>query len=128
MWPPAIIVRGSIANSHLQMAFVEWDQKVETFATETAAQSLAHRVRFRGAHRRSQNPHPQIGKTLVDILREDAVAVVDEEAIRMITRQRFSELLQRPFRRGMSSYVLNAESGGIQPPLQRRRRGYGMRR
>jgi hypothetical protein len=66
------------------MAFVEWNQEIETFATETAAQSLAYRVRLRGAHQRRQNPYTQICKTLVDILREDAVAVVDEEAIRMI--------------------------------------------
>src|SRR5215471_21436560 len=96
MRPPAIIVHGPIPNSHLQMAFVEWNQEVETFATKAAAESLAHRVRLWGPHRRTQNPYTQIGKTLVDILREDAVAIVDDEAVRMIARQRFPELLQAP--------------------------------
>ena len=105
MWPPAVIVHSPIPNSHLKMAFVEWNQEVETFATKAAAESLAHRVRLWGPHRRTQNPYTQIGKTLVDILREDAVAIVDDEAVRMIARQGLPELLQRPFRRGMGSDV-----------------------
>ena len=80
------------------MAFVEGKQEVETFATEAAAQSLAYRVRLWGSHWRSQNPYAQIPKTLVDLLSEDTVPIVNDEAIGMITRQRFPELLQRPFR------------------------------
>src|SRR5215813_15191189 len=101
MWPPAVIVHSPIPNSHLKMAFVEWNQEVETFATKAAAESFAHHVRLGGPHRRPQNLYPQICKTLVDICREDAVTIVDDEAGRMIARQRFPELLQRPFRRGM---------------------------
>src|SRR5215831_19858471 len=59
-----------------------------------------------GPHRRTQNPYTQIGKTLVDILREDAAAIVDDEAVRMIARQGLPQLLQRPFRRGMGSDVV----------------------
>src|SRR5215831_8396318 len=64
--PPAVIVHGPIPNSHLKMAFVDWNQEVETFATKAAAESFAHRVRLRGPHWRTQNPYLQIGKTLVD--------------------------------------------------------------
>ena len=88
------------------MALVERKQEVETFATEAAAQSLAYRVRLWGSHWRSQNPYAQIPKTLVDLLSEDTVPIVDDEAIGMITRQRFPELLQRPFRRGMASDIV----------------------
>src|SRR5215467_3747875 len=100
MWPPPVIVHGPTANSHLKMAFIEWNQEVETFATKAAAESLAHRVRLWGPHRRPQNPYTQICKTFVAILREDAVAIVDDEAVWMIARQGFPAL-QRPFRRGM---------------------------
>jgi hypothetical protein len=62
------------------MASVEWNQKLETFATKAAAESLAHRARLGGLHRRTQNPYTQICKTLVDIRRENAVATVDDEA------------------------------------------------
>src|SRR5215813_7203451 len=106
MWPPAVVVHSPIPNSHVKMAFVEWNQEVQTFATKAAAESLAHRVRLWGPHWRTQNPYPQICKTLVEILREDAVAVVDDEAVRLIARQGFPELLQRPFRRGVGSDVL----------------------
>src|SRR5262249_25159213 len=51
-------------------------------------------------------PQTQVRQTLVDLLSEEAVAIVDEEAVGMISRQRFPELLQRPFRRGMGSYVV----------------------
>ena len=100
MRPPPVIVDRPIANGHLQMAFVEGNQEVETLATKAAAQPLAYRVRLRGSHRRPQNPHPQIGKALVDFLSKDAIAIVDDEAARMVARQRFPELLQRPFRVG----------------------------
>src|SRR6516165_10174285 len=106
MRPSAVIVDCPIPNSNLKMAFVEWNQEVETFATKAAAESLAHRVRLWGPHRRAQNPYTQICKTLVDIRREDAVAIVDDEAVRMIARQGFPELLQRPFRRGMGRDVV----------------------
>src|SRR5215471_5039654 len=84
MRPPAVIVHGPIPNRHVQMALVEWNQEVETFATKAAAQSLAHRVRLWGPHRRTQNLYTQICKTLVDICREDAVTIVDDEAVPMI--------------------------------------------
>src|SRR6516164_7480211 len=106
MWPSAVIVPGPLSNNHLQMVLVEGNQEVETFATKAAAESLAHRVRLWGPHWRTQNPYTQIGKTLVDIRREDAVPIVDDEAVRMIARQGFPELLQRPFRRGMGRDVV----------------------
>src|SRR5215471_11040942 len=59
-----------------------------------------------GSHWRTQNPYTQICKTLVDIRREDAVAIVDDETIRMIARQRLSELLHRPFRLGVGRDVV----------------------
>src|SRR5215471_16903291 len=105
MGPPPVIVDRPIPNRHLQMAVVERKQEVETFATKAAAESFAHRVRLWGPRRRPQNPYTQIGKTSVDIRREHAVAIVDDEAVRMVTRQRFPELLQRPFRRGMGRDV-----------------------
>src|SRR5215471_17980150 len=105
MGSPPVIVDRPIPNRHLQMAFVERKQEVETFATKAAAESFAHRVRLWGPQRRPQNPYTQIGKTSVDIRREYAVAIVDDEAVGMVARQRFPELLQRPFRRGMGRGV-----------------------
>ena len=76
-----VVVDRPIPNRHLQMAFVEGNQKVQTFATKTPAQSFAYGVGFRGSYWRPQNSYTQIRQTLVDVFREDAVAIVDEEAI-----------------------------------------------
>jgi hypothetical protein len=48
--------------------------------------------------------HP--GKTLIHRLREDAVPIVDDEAVGRIARPSFPELLQRPFRRGMAGDIV----------------------
>src|SRR5215469_13074616 len=105
MRPPPVIVDCPIPNRHLQMAFVEANQEVETFTTQAAAQSLAHRVCLGGSHRCPLNSNTQVRETLVELMSEDAIAIVDDEAIGMVTRQRFPELLQCPFRRGMGRGV-----------------------
>jgi hypothetical protein len=43
--------------------------------------------------------------TLVERLGKDAVSIVDEEAIRVVRRYRFAQLLERPRRRGMCSCI-----------------------
>ena len=96
MWPPTVIEPCPLTKNHLQMAFVEGNQEVETLATKATAQPLAYRVRLRGAHRRPQNSYTQVRETLVDFRSEDAIPIVNEEAVGMIARQGFPELLQAP--------------------------------
>src|SRR6516165_7726801 len=112
MRPSAVIVDRPIPHRHLQMAFVEGNQEVQTFAAKTPAQSFAYGVGFRGSYWRPQNSYTQIRQTLVDLFREDAVAIVDEEAIEMTARQSFPELLQRPFRCGMRRDVVVENAAG----------------
>ena len=50
MGPPPVIMHRPIPNRHSQMAFVEWNQKVQAFATKAAAESFAHPVRLWGSH------------------------------------------------------------------------------
>ena len=84
-------MRGPLTNSPLEMTFVERNQEIQTFATKAPAHSLAHGVRLGGSHWRPQNSYSQIGETLVDFLCEDAIPIVDQEAVEMIARQRFPE-------------------------------------
>src|SRR5215472_6286179 len=112
MRPPAVIVDCPIPNRHLQMAFVEWNQEVETFATKAAAESYAHRVRLGSPHRCTQNSYTQVRETLVDFFSEDAISIVDDEAVGMVAWQRFPELLQRPFGRGMGGDVVVENPAG----------------
>ena len=111
--PSAVIVDCPIPNRHLQMAFVEGDQEVQTLATKAAAQSLAYGVRLRGSYRCPQNPYSQTGKTSVNRLREDAVPIMEDEAVGMATRERFPELLQRPFPPWDAPWRCGGEFGGI---------------
>jgi hypothetical protein len=95
---PHVASRAYAWSTHeqsLEMTFVERNQQVKTFATK-APHSLAHRVCLGGSHGRPQNSHPQVRQILVDVPSEDAVAIVDQEAVGMIARQRFPELLERP--------------------------------
>src|SRR6516165_4327076 len=59
--PSAVIVNCPIPNRHLQMAFIEGNQEVQTFPTKAAAQSLAYGVRLRGSYRCPQNPYSHTG-------------------------------------------------------------------
>jgi hypothetical protein len=49
---PLVIVGRPNPNRHSQMAFVEWNQQLQTFATKAAAESFAHPVRLWDSHRR----------------------------------------------------------------------------
>jgi len=105
-------MRGPLTNNPLEMTFVERNQEIQTFATKAPAQSLAHGVRLGGSHRRPQNSYSQVRETRVDFLCEDAIAIMDEEAVGMIARQSFPELLQRPCRRGMGRDVVVENPAG----------------
>jgi len=106
MGPSAVIVDCPIPNRHLQMALVEGNQEVQTLATKAAAQSFAYGVRLGGSHRRWQNPYPQIGKAWSTDSEKMQSRSMDDEALGVAARQRFPELLQCPFRRGMGRGVV----------------------
>ena len=86
------------------MAFVEWDEKVKALAPDGADQSFAISIRFGCADRRFQDPDAEtlhLGITG----RENRIAVVEDESVRMIKRQKLAELLNRPFGSGMAGHV-----------------------
>jgi hypothetical protein len=73
-------MRGPLTNNPLEMTFVEGNQEVQTLPAKASTYSLAYRVGFGGSHGRPQNTYLQVRQTLVDLLSEDAVAIVDQEA------------------------------------------------
>jgi len=86
------------------MAFVEWDEKVEALAPDGSDQPFAIRIRFGRADRRFQDPDAetlQLGITG----RENRIAVVEDESVWMIERQKLAELLNRPLGSGMAGHV-----------------------
>src|SRR5262252_1573669 len=90
MRPPPVIVDCPIPNRHLQMAFVEGNQEVQTFTTQAAAQSLAHRDCLGGSHRRPQNSNTQVRETLVELMSEDDRDRCPSSKMRLTTKVRVS--------------------------------------
>src|SRR5512132_156957 len=101
-----------LGDSHLQVALVERDQEVQTFAPQGPAQALAYGVCLWCPHRCSQYAHAQRGHSSVQLLGKDAIPIVDHESVRMVARKCLSELLQRPFRRKMGGHVVMENSPG----------------
>jgi len=83
------------------MALAERDQIVEALAAYRADQALAERVCARRPDRRFQRPDAHRLDRIVDVPREDGVAIVDEPAIAVVTGDGLSELLESPLRCGM---------------------------
>jgi hypothetical protein len=57
MRPALIVVRYPRGNDELEMTLIERNQKVQTLAAQAPAKGLAHRIRFRRPHWRSQYSH-----------------------------------------------------------------------
>src|SRR6266568_627741 len=75
--------------------------KVQAFPPECAQQPLTHRIRLGTLRWRLQHAQAQVAYAPVQGLGENAVAVMDEEAVAVIRRYRFAQLLEGPLRRGM---------------------------
>ena len=80
------------------MVCAQRNQKVEALPPQRADKSLAERIGLRSPHRRLEHPQPQVTYALVQLLREDAIAVMYQESVSMVSRNRFAELLQGPQR------------------------------
>src|SRR5215510_13478008 len=88
-WPQghvraACIIMGNPSVQQVaQVAYSEWDETIEALLPERAQEPLAQRIGLRTPHRGLEHPEPEVPYALVELLRENAVAVVDEEAIAM---------------------------------------------
>lgn len=72
-------------------------QIVKALTADRANRPLANGVRLRGSHRRLQNVQPQSFDGVIEWARELAVAIADQEPVRMIRWNGFPQLLQCPF-------------------------------
>jgi hypothetical protein len=91
----------------------EGDQKVQALPPERAQQSLAESIRLGTSHWSFEGSHSQVAYTPVELLGEDRIAIMDEETVRLIRWDRFTQLLERPLSRGMRGRV------GMQNPTSR---------
>jgi hypothetical protein len=78
------------------MSFVKWNEMVETLATCGSDQSFAKRIRLWNAGRCLQHPNIHGPQGVVNSRREDGIAIMHHESVRVVARQEASELLRRP--------------------------------
>jgi len=100
----------SLFDGHLQMALGERDQEVRAFAAKASAESFTYEICHGRPDRSSQDSHTQVRHSLVQFPREDAVPIMDQESIRMVTWKCLLELLQCPFRSRVGGDVVMENS------------------
>ena len=86
------------------MVLGERDQKVQTFPFERAQEPLTEGVGL-GTPHGVLDPQPQVAHTLVERLGEDRITVMDQKAVGVFGRNRFAELLHRPWGRGVCGHI-----------------------
>lgn len=92
--PAAVVVVHPLAEDQPEVALVERDEPVEAPAAQGPDESLAVRVRPGRPDGGSQDAQPEGAGGGVGL--EDGVAVVQEEAVAVIARDRLSKLLSDP--------------------------------
>ena len=101
VWATLVVVSHPLPQNESKMPFIQEDQPIQTLSTDGADHSFAERVRLRAPHRRLQYRQARRGDRAIYGRRIDAVAIVNEEALRLIAGNNGAELLDGPFGRGM---------------------------
>ena len=101
MWSFTVVVANPLRQDPPQMPLVERNHPVETLAPSGANHAFAMRVGLRGANWRLQHAQRHRSQRIVDGWREDAIAIVHEQARSSIEREAIAKLLHRPLGCGM---------------------------
>src|SRR5690606_15826042 len=95
--PRRVKVTHPCRKDSAQVPLAKRYQIVKALTADRANRPLANGVRLRGSHRRLQNVQPQSFDGVIEWARELAVAIADQEPVRMIRWNGFPQLLQCPF-------------------------------
>ena len=80
-----------------QMPLVQRNHEIQALTTHGSDQPFAIRIRLWRAHRRPQDPQPKRAfELLVQVPRENRIAIMDQELLAVVARKTFTKLLQRP--------------------------------
>lgn len=112
MWSFTVVMGHPLRQGPPQMLLVERNHPIKTLAPGGPYESLAEPVGLRRVDRRLQHPKRHGVQRLVNRGREDAVAIVYEDAIGSIDREAVSELLDRPLSGRMPSQISMHDSAG----------------
>ena len=72
------------------------DNTVQTFSPQCAQQPLTERIGLRTLGRRFEDPESKVVYALVELRGENAVAIMQQKAVAMVSRNGFAQLLERP--------------------------------
>jgi hypothetical protein len=84
-----------------QVGFGQRDDEIQAFPPRRANEPLTEGIRLRTLGRGFQHFESRVAYAVVERRREDSVSIMDEEAIRVVRWNRFTQLQQRPARGGM---------------------------
>ncbi len=87
------------------MSFVERNQEIEAFSLYRSHGPFTISVRLWSANRRFQNSHAKSFQRFIDGGGENRIAVMDQETVRMVKRQKLAKLLDGPLRSGMRGHI-----------------------
>ncbi len=82
-----------------QLVFRQWNEEVEAFSAERTDHTFTDTVSLGASRRCSEYSQPQVRHRLVELGREDAIAIMDEKTVAMVRRDGFPQLLECPRRR-----------------------------
>src|ERR1700693_6272072 len=83
---PAMVEMGySWFQNELQVALIQGNEEIQAFTAQRAAEALAYGICFWRPSGCLQPPHTHSGHALVQFSGKDAVLVVEDESIKMIT-------------------------------------------
>ena len=101
----AIVVIRPFPKDAAEVAFAQRDEVVQALAANRADQPLAECVRLWATDWGFQRAHVEAGQGGIELYRECRAVVVEDEAVGMAAGEGLTELLEGPFRGGMSGDV-----------------------
>ena len=98
-WPQShvrttlIIMWHPLVQETLQVVLGEREQKIQAFPPERTQEPLTEGISLGTSHWGFEYPQPQVACTLVELLGENCIAVMDQEAVYVVRWHRFAQLL-----------------------------------
>ncbi len=84
VWSPLIVMRSPGLQKPTQMVFSQWDEKVEAFPAERAYDTFTDAVSFGAPIRGPQYSQSHVSNRLIELRREDAIAIMDKKTVVMV--------------------------------------------
>ena|SRR6202035_1783910 len=106
----AIVICNEFLQDEAKVPFVPRDEVIHTLPADGPNESFAEGIRFWGLDGCFQHSHSEIVQRQIERRRKDRIVIVNDEPVWMDVCEDFSELLDGPFRSGMSRDITKQDS------------------